>query len=93
MVRHLRFGLWAACGAAALMLLTILPSSVFANGWLGVKLVLVVAYIVLGSFALKRGRTPRIRAICYASAALVFALVISIARSHQPYGFLLLWFT
>ena len=46
---------------AALMLLTILPGAMFANGWLTTKLVLVVVYVVLGTFALKRGRTPRVR--------------------------------
>ena len=44
---------------AALMLLTILPWSMFGNGWLAVKLLLLVVYVVLGVFAMRPGRTPR----------------------------------
>ena len=76
---------------AALMLLTILPGAVFANGWLAVKLLLLPVYVVLGSFALKRGRTPGQRRACYLLALLVFGFMASIARSHQPSG-ILAWF-
>src|SRR5688572_15079282 len=44
---------------AALMLVAVLPTAMFANHWLTVKLALVVVYIVLGTFALRRARTPR----------------------------------
>ena len=37
---------------AALMLLTILPWAMFANGWLLVKIVLIVVYVVLGVMAI-----------------------------------------
>ena len=52
---------------AAMMLLTILPWAMFGNGWLGTKVVLLVVYVVLGSLALKRGRTMRVRAWWFAS--------------------------
>jgi len=74
---------------AALMLLTILPHAMFANGWLTTKLILVVVYVVLGTFALKRGRTPRVRLGCYLSALLVFVTIIGIALAHHPLGWLL----
>ena len=51
---------------AALMLLTILPGAMFANGWLAMKMVLLVVYVVLGTLALKRARSPRSRAVFYA---------------------------
>ena len=73
---------------AALMLVSILPAAMFANHWLSVKLVLVVAYVVLGMLALKRARTPRARFICYLAALVVFAIVIGIARRHSPLGWL-----
>ena len=69
----------------ALMLVAVLPSAAFANQWLTTKLVLVVAYIVLGTFALRRARTPRARLACYFAALAVFALVIAVARSHSPW--------
>jgi uncharacterized membrane protein SirB2 len=91
-VRYLSYSIDTVLLTAALMLLTILPGAMFANGWLTVKLVLVVAYVVLGSFALKRGRTPRMRTTCFFAALLVFATIIGIALAHHPLGWLLRWF-
>ena len=71
---------------AALMLVAVLPSAVFANGWLATKLVLLVVYIGLGTFALKRGRTPRARAVCFVLALAVFGCMLAIARAHHPLG-------
>lgn len=73
---------------AALMLLTILPWAMFANGWLAMKIGLLVAYIVLGVFALNRARGPRTRVACYVAALLVYAWMITIARAHHPLGIL-----
>jgi uncharacterized membrane protein SirB2 len=89
LVRYLSYTIDTTVLTAALMLVTILPSAMFANGWLTVKLVLVVVYVVLGVFALRRGRTPRLRAICYLAALLVFGVIIGIARMHHPLGWLL----
>lgn len=88
-LRYLSYSIDTLLLTAALMLLTILPGAMFANGWLTLKLALVVAYVVLGSFALKRGRTPRTRAICFVSALLVFATIVGIALAHHPLGWLL----
>lgn len=76
---------------AAMMLLTILPGALFANGWLTAKLVLLVAYVGLGTFALKRGRTPRVRTACYVLALAIYASMFSIARAHHPLGWLWTW--
>jgi len=73
---------------AALMLVSVLPAAAFANHWLTVKLVLVVVYVALGTFALKRARTPRGRSVCYVAALVVFAMVIGIARRHSALGWL-----
>lgn len=88
-VRYLSYSIDTVLLTAALMLVTILPSAMFANGWLTVKLVLVVVYVVLGVFALRRGRTRGMRAGCYAAALLVFAAIVGIARMHHPLGWLL----
>ena len=71
---------------AALMLLTMLPSSLFANGWLMVKITLLCIYIVFGTLALKRARSPRLRATFYVLALLTYAWMLTIARSHHPLG-------
>ena len=75
--------------AAALMLAAILHQYPFAQAWLTVKVLLLVVYIVLGTIALKRGKTYRTRAIAYVAALCVFAFIVSVARAHHPLGFLL----
>src|SRR5690606_18051936 len=81
-VRWLSVAIDTTLLTAALMLLTLLPGAMFANGWLAAKLVLLVGYVVLGSIALRRGRTPRARLACYLAALVVFASIYGIARAH-----------
>ena len=85
-VKWTSYAIDTALLTAALMLLTILPWAMFANGWLLLKVTLVVVYVVLGVFALRRGRTRRTRALCYVAALLVFGSIYSIARAHHPLG-------
>ena len=85
-VRFLSYSIDIVLLSAALMLLALLPGSVFANGWLWVKLVLLVVYIGLGTLALKRGRTPRVRTTTFIAALLVYALMFAVARTHHPLG-------
>ncbi|MGY0620101.1 SirB2 family protein [Lysobacter sp. A378] len=87
-VRWTSYTVDTALLTAALMLLTILPGALFANGWLTAKLLLLVVYIVLGVMAIKRGRTRMAKAGFYVAALLTFAMVYSIARAHSPWGFL-----
>ena len=56
--------------------------------WLSAKIAGLVVYIVLGTFALKRGRTKGARAVFGVLAIVVFAFVASVARTHDPLGFL-----
>jgi uncharacterized membrane protein SirB2 len=56
--------------------------------WLGAKIAGLVVYIVLGTFALKRGRTKGARAVFGVLAIIVFAFIASVARTHDPLGFL-----
>jgi uncharacterized membrane protein SirB2 len=91
-VRYLSYTIDTVLLTAALMLVAVLPAAMFANHWLTVKLVLVVVYVVLGVFALRRGRSRAIRATCYVAALLVFAAIVGIARMHHPLGWLLPWF-
>jgi uncharacterized membrane protein SirB2 len=87
-VRWTSYTVDTALLTAALMLLSILPGAMFANGWLTAKLLLLVVYVVLGTFAIKRGRTRLAKAGFYVAALLTFAMVYSIARAHSPWGFL-----
>lgn len=85
-VRYLSYGIDILLLAAALLLLALLPAAVFANGWLWVKIALLVVYVGLGTFALKRGRTAGVRLACFAGALAVFACIYLVARTHDPLG-------
>ena len=63
-LRHLTYTIDTVLLTAALMLATILHQYPFVHGWLTAKVLLLVVYIVLGTFALKRARTRRARAWC-----------------------------
>lgn len=89
-VRYVSYSIDTALLTAALMLLVILKLNPFLTPWLGVKLTLLVAYIVLGSLALKRARHGRTRILAYLSAMVCFGFMYSIARPHHPLGFLYL---
>ncbi len=85
-VRYLSYTIDTVLLTAAMMLLTILPGAMFANGWLTVKIGLVLAYIVLGILAFQRSRPRRTRVFCYLGALLAFAQIYFIARAHHPLG-------
>jgi uncharacterized membrane protein SirB2 len=85
-VRYLSYTIDTVLLTAALMLMTIVRQYPFAHHWLTVKLLLLVVYIVLGSFALKRGKTRNQRLGFFAAALLVFAFILSVARAHDPLG-------
>lgn len=87
-LRYLSYSIDTVLLTAALMLLTILPAGVFANGWLLMKLFLLVVYVVLGSLALKRGRSAAGRRGAYAAALLTYIYMLGVARMHHPLGWL-----
>jgi uncharacterized membrane protein SirB2 len=73
---------------SALMLVTVLHQYPFVHGWLTVKVCLLVVYIVLGTYALKRGRTRTIQVGCFLGALAVYLFIVSVARAHSPWGWL-----
>ena len=81
----LKLHVWKLTG---LLLAAMLPADVFANGWLGVKLVLLVAYVVLGVFALKRAPTRSGKALAFVAALLCYAHMYGMARHKDVLG----WF-
>lgn len=90
-VRYASYAIDTTLLTAALMLVTILPSAMFANHWLTVKLCSIAVYVTLG-IATMRARRRDVRAICYVAALVAFALVVGIARAHQPLGWFVRWF-
>ena len=87
-LRYLTYTIDTVLLTAALMLVTILHQYPFVQAWLTVKVLLLVVYIVLGTFALKRARTQQARAIFYIAALAVFLFIASVARAHHPLGIL-----
>lgn len=87
-VRYISYSIDTVLLTAAMMLLTILPGSMFSNGWLTVKVVLVVAYIGFGMLALgqRRQRSRGRRALFFVAALLTFLQIYCIARTHHPLG-------
>jgi len=85
-LRYLSYTIDTVLLTAALMLATILHQVPFVHGWLTVKVLLLVVYIVLGTLALKRARTRKARAWCLAAALLVYLFIASVARTHNPLG-------
>lgn len=55
----------------------------FAQNWLTAKLIALVAYILLGTVALKRGKTKTVRAAAFVAALAVFAYIIKVAVTRQ----------
>ncbi len=87
-VRWLSYAIDTSLLTAAMMLLTILPWAMFANGWLLAKIAMIVAYVVLGVLAMRPQRSRRERSLFYAAALLAFAAIYGIARAHHPLGWL-----
>ncbi len=88
-VRYLSYTIDTVLLTAAMMLLTILPAELFANGWLWVKVGFLLAYIGLGIAAFRRGRGTPARALLVLAALLCFMQIYGIARTHHPLGWLL----
>ena len=57
----------------------------FAAGWLTAKLVALIAYILLGTVALKRGRTIGIRLAAFGGALATAAYLVAVALTRQPW--------
>lgn len=69
---------------SAIALAVMLQQYPFVHGWLTAKVLALLAYIVLGSIALKRGPTRGVRAAAWIGALLALAYIIAVARVHDP---------
>lgn len=57
------------------------------HGWLTAKLFALILYIVLGTLALKRGKTRGQRVAAWLAALPVFAYMVEVAIAHHPFPF------
>ena len=74
--------------AAAISLAVMSEQYPLAQSWLTAKIVGLLAYILLGTLALKRGRTRGVRLAAFAGAILVYAWIVSVALSKNVAGYL-----
>ncbi|MBW8329992.1 MAG: SirB2 family protein [Thiobacillus sp.] len=84
-VPHVNDTLLLASGIGLAVLLQQYP---LVHGWLTAKLFGLIVYIALGTLALKRGRTRGQRMAAWVAALLVFAYMVTVAVTHDPFPFL-----
>ena len=54
------------------------------QAWLTAKVLALLAYIALGSIALKYGKTRRVRVLSFCLAVVVFAYIVLVAMTRSP---------
>lgn len=74
--------------SSGIMLWTMLSYNPVRQSWLGIKMLLLVLYIVLGSFALKRGKTASSRMLFFVASLLCVFTIVSIALTREPLGWI-----
>lgn len=74
--------------ASALMLAFTIQQYPFVDAWLTAKFFGLVLYIVLGSVALKHGKSKTIRMAAWFAAMAVFAYIVLVAARHNPLPFI-----
>lgn len=79
---HVNDTLLLAAGIGLTLLLHQYP---FVDDWLTAKLLALLAYIVLGTFALRRGRTRTIRLAAFAGALLTLGYLVSVALTRSAW--------
>jgi uncharacterized membrane protein SirB2 len=56
------------------------------HDWLTAKFFALVAYIVLGVFALRQGSTKQVRTTCFVLALVTFGYMVSVALTRSAVG-------
>ena len=83
-VPHLMDTLLLTLGVTLAVILNLWPLPL----WLSAKITALVIYILLGTVAIKRGKTPKIRATAAIAAVLVFAYIIGAAVERSALSWL-----
>ena len=77
---------------SGIALLVFLDGTPLTQPWMLFKIAGLVTYIGLGMLALRRGRTPGIRATAFAAAIAVFAYTYGVAVSKSPASWIAIFF-
>ena len=84
-VPHVNDSLLLASGIGLAMLIQQYP---LVHGWLTAKFFALILYILLGTFALKRGKRKNQRIAAWIAALLVFGYMVAVAITHNPLPFM-----
>jgi uncharacterized membrane protein SirB2 len=87
-LRYLAYTIDTVLLTAALMLATILQQYPFVHAWLTVKMLLVIVYIAAGLVVFREGLTRGAFLTCWLGGLAVYGFTLSVARAHDPLGFL-----
>ena len=82
---HVNDALLLAAGIGMAVMLRQYP---LVDGWLTAKLLALLGYIGLGTVALKRGRTKRIRLLAFGGALLTLGYLVAVALTRSPLPFI-----
>ena len=72
----------------AAIMLSMLLGPAASQPWVLTKIILLVAYIGVGTVAIKRGRTPGTRAVAAVIAVAIFAYIVGVALNRSPASWL-----
>ena len=70
---------------SAIALAAITAQYPFVQPWLTAKVLALLLYIILGTVAIRRGRTRRVRIVAWILALTVFGYMIAVARARVPF--------
>lgn len=70
--------------ASAVTMAVMIRQYPFVAPWITAKVLVLIAYIVLGTIALKRGKTKRVRIAAWIAAQLVFLYIVAVALTRSP---------
>lgn len=90
-VRYVSVAIDTVLLLAGVSLWILLSYNPIVHSWLGVKLLLLVLYIALGSLALKRGRTQAARSGYFLAAIVCVLAMAGMALARHPGGWWILW--
>tara|TARA_R110001583_G_scaffold21088_4_gene80278 strand:+ start:12165 stop:12569 length:405 start_codon:yes stop_codon:yes gene_type:complete len=74
----------------AILLMITIQQYPFVNGWLTAKLIALFAYIIVGTIAIKRGKTAVIRFWASILAIAIFVYIYGVAKAHDSLSWLVI---
>ena len=82
---HINDTLLLGCAIALTVILHQYP---FVDHWLTAKVVALVLYVLVGTIAIKRGKTKQVRVLAFVVALLLYGYIIGVAINHNILSFL-----